>query len=173
MHSHIKTTKTTAMILGFVFLALSFVYAQSPVKRSITIKLLNGKTGRPIWWRGSPYIFVGEAINEGASNLEARAKVTNFLGEVKIDVTGAHPPLVKVWVDFISRDCRFSQSQAQPKSFTYSGSTLQALPTYSIEEITTKGVVSENYCSAAKRPAKPGVLMIYVVPASLRELWYE
>jgi len=60
----------------------------------------------------------GSSHLRNAEDLERASKRTNFHGEVKVDVTGANPPEVKVWVDFISRDCRFTDQQARP--FTYS-----------------------------------------------------
>ena len=146
-------------------------FAQGP-RKTITLKLLNGETGHPVRWRGSPYVFLGNQAND-SENFEDRGKRTNLSGELKIDVTGAIPAVVKVWVDFLHRDCRFPESKASStRTFTYSGSTLAALPTYSIEEILKKGVVSENYCGS-RRAAKPGILVIYVIPATYRELWNE
>ena len=119
----------------------------------ITIKLLNGKTGRPVWWRGLASVSVG--------SLNSVDKRTNLLGEARVNVTDAHPPQVEVVVAFISRDCRYaSESQVRPL-------------TYSIDEIRAKGIVSDNYCGGARRAPKPGMLMIYVVPMTNRELWEQ
>jgi hypothetical protein len=125
----------------------------------ITIKLLNGKTGRPVWWRGLAYVRVGNAI--GRTDLDSLSKRTNLLGEAEVNVSDADPPLVEIGVDFISRDCRYA-----PKA------SVQPL-IYSIYEIRAKGVVSDNYCGGPKRGPKPGVLMIYVIPSTFWELWNE
>ena len=106
-----------------------------------------------MWWRGLAYVSVGSR--------ESVDKRTNLLGEARVDVTNADPPQVAVGVDFISRDCRYAD-----KSQT-------RLLTYSIDEIRSKGIVSDNYCGTARRDPKPGVLMIYAIPLTNRELWNE
>lgn len=156
--------------LAFLVAVCGVLTGSLPAKQSITVKLVNGKTGHPIWWRGNPYVFVGPAIYENPVNLETAAKRTNFHGEVKVDVTGAVPPEVKVWVDFIHRDCRFQDPQ-QARVFTFGGSTMKTLPAYSIEQILNTGVVSDNFCSEKRAKPRPGVLVIYVIPATFMELW--
>jgi hypothetical protein len=145
-----------AAILLFAF-NLGTAQTSTTTKQAITIKLLNGKTGHPVWWRGLASVRVGSAINR--RDLDPVDKRTNLLGEAKVEVSDASPPQVEVGVDFISRDCRYSP-QSQSNSLVYS-----------IDEIRAKGIVSENYCGGPKRTPKPGVLMIYVIPSTLRELW--
>jgi hypothetical protein len=147
-----------AVILLFAF-NLGTAQTSTTTKQAITIKLLNGKTGRPVWWRGLAYVRVGRAINR--RDLDPIDKRTNLVGEAKVEVSDANPSQVEVEVDFISRDCRYSP-QSQSNSLIYS-----------IDEIRAKGIVSENYCGGPKRAPKPGVLMIYVIPSTLRELWNE
>jgi hypothetical protein len=135
--------------------------AQTPpiIKQKITIKLLNGKRGRPVWWRGMASVRVGSMICR--TDCAAVDKRTNLAGEAKVDVTNANPRQITIGADFISRDCRFTP-QSQARSLIYS-----------IDEIQAKGIVSDNYCGGPKRSPKPGVLIIYVIPSTLRELWYE
>jgi hypothetical protein len=141
-------------------LAFGIAAAQAPnsEKQRITIKLVNGKTDRPVWWRGLAYVRVGDAItaNKGFSD-----KRTNLIGEANVDVTGANPPKVEVNADFISRDCRDRVPITSPLP----------LRLYEIDEIRKKGVVSDNFCGGPTRVPKPGVLVIYVIPMTLRELW--
>jgi hypothetical protein len=159
MHETFNLKKIVAVIV-FLF-AFSFAAAQTPstTKQRITVKLLNGNTGRPVWWRGLASVRVGSAINR--TDLDPVIKRTNLVGEAEVEVTNANPPQIEVGADFISRDCRYGPQ---------SGS--QSL-IYSIDEIRAKGIVSENYCGGPRRAAKPGVLMIYVIPSTLRELWNE
>jgi hypothetical protein len=150
-----------AVTATILLLAFSSGTAQTPlpVKQKITIKLLNGKTGRPVWWRGLASVRVGSMI--GRADCAAIDKRTDLVGEAKVDVTNANPREITIGADFISRDCRYTpQSQARS-------------PIYSIDEIQAKGIVSDNYCGGPRRAPKPGVLMIYVIPSTLRELWYE
>jgi hypothetical protein len=150
-----------AVAATILLLAFNSGTAQAPprVKQNITIKLLNGKSGRPVWWRGLATVRVGSMI--GRVDCAPLDKRTNLVGEAKVDVTNADPPQVAIGADFITRDCRYAP-QSQARSLIYS-----------IDEIRAKGIVSDNYCGAPKRAPKPGVLMIYVIPSTLRELWYE
>jgi len=141
-------------------LAFGIAAAQAPnrEKQLITIKLVNGKTGCPIWWRGLAFVRIGNAIT---ANKEFSDKRTNLVGEAKVDVTGANPPEVEIHADFISRDCRDRVPITTPPPRRL----------YEIEEIRKKGVVSDNFCGGPTRVPKPGVLVIYVIPMNLRELW--
>jgi len=51
-----------AAILFFAF-NLGTAQTSTITKQAITIKLLNGKSGRPVWWRGLASVRVGSAIN--------------------------------------------------------------------------------------------------------------
>ena len=147
------------VISASVFLfAFSFgaVQISSTPKQKITIKLLNGRTGHAVWWRGLATLRIGQAISR--KELCAIDKRTNLLGEAQVDVTDANPRQIEIWADFISRDCRYN-------------SEAPAIHLYSIDEIQATGIVSENYCGGPRRSPKPGVLMIYVIPSTLRELW--
>lgn len=141
-----------AVVLLFAF-KLAIAQTSPPVRQKITIKLLNGKTGRAVWWRGLASVHVG--------SFDSVDKRTDLLGQAGVDVTNASPAQVEVIPAFVSRDCRYSEkSQTRPLS-------------YSVDEIRSKGIVSDNYCGTAKRDPKPGVLMIYVIPMTNRELWNE
>lgn len=126
---NLKRIVSAAILLFAVNLGTA--QTSTTTKQAITIKLLNGKTGRPVWWRGLASVRVGSAINR--RDLDPVDKRTNLLGEAKVEVSDANPPQVEVGVDFISRDCRYSP-QSQSNSLVYS-----------IDEIRAKGIVSENY----------------------------
>jgi hypothetical protein len=153
--------KSKRIVAATLLGALSLATAQpsSSTKQRITIKLLNGKTGSPVWWRGLAGVRFGKTLTGRES--DPIYKRTNLFGEAEVDVTDANPPQVAVWADFISRDCRYAPG-LQSES-----------PMYLIEEIRTKGIVSENYCGGPRRSPKPGLLMIYVIPSSVRELWND
>jgi hypothetical protein len=141
---------STVLLLN---LPLQTIAAQTLPKQSkiLTLRLLNGKTGRPIWWRGSPDVYLG------TSSVPIRRK-TNLLGEEKIDVRDADERKLKVWVDFIEKDCRSKDFRRIDE-------------TYSIDEVMTRGIVSMNYCGPSRERPAPGTLVIYVIPMTLRELW--
>ena len=83
-----------------------------------------------------------------------------MLGEETIDVTGADKPTIRVWVDFIDKDCRSKDLSPVADS-------------YSLTDILKTGVVSPNYCGSSKTKPKPGVLVIYVTPSTFKQLWDE
>ena len=128
--------------------------APSTTPKYITIRTINGKTGLPVWWRASPIVCVGTANNDQCSYQKG-----NLAGNVRIDISKADVPTVTVAEDFISRDCR--DAQRGPS----------ATDTYSIPEIIAHGIVAKNFCGSAQTIAKPGTLVIFVIPMSFKELW--
>ena len=121
--------------------------------RHITVQLVNGKSGLPVWWLGSPYVYVG-------SSNEPIKRRTNLAGEETIDVTSADQLTIRVWVDFIDKDCR-------------SKDLSRVTETYSLTEILKNGVVSSNYCGSSRKDPEPGVLVIYVTPSTFKQLWNQ
>lgn len=118
---------------------------------SITIKVLNGKTGKPVW-RESPNIWIDKepSINP----------YTNLLGKAKIKVSSS---AIQLWItpDF-GHECRWKD-----------GPPTKTTVSYPIAEILRTGVVSQNSCGAATIPPTPGVLVFYELPSTWRELWYN
>lgn len=129
----------------------------APQKQSITLKLVNGNTGHSVWWLSRAGVRIGDAIKPGDKGW--LPITTNLVGEARIDVTNANPAQLEAEVNYISRDCR------------YSSASLSQPAIYSIDEIQTKGVMSDNYCGGPRQAPKPGTLVIYVIPMTLRELW--
>jgi hypothetical protein len=129
----------------------------NPPKQTITLKLVNGNTGHAVWWLGKAAVRIGDAIKPGDRGW--LPITTNLAGEAKVDVTKANPAQLEAEVNYITRDCRHS-SASQPQPVIYS-----------IDEIRTRGVMSDNYCGGPRQAPKPGVLVIYVIPMTLRELW--
>jgi hypothetical protein len=159
MHGIFNLKRTVAAAILLFAFNVGGAQTVSTMKQKITIKLLNGKTGRPLWWRGLASLRVGNMVNH--RDVNPIDKRTNLFGEAEVDVTDASPPQIEIGVNFISRDCRY-EPQSQSHSLIYS-----------IDEILTKGIVSDNYCGGSRRAPKPGLLMIYVIPSTTRELWSE
>jgi hypothetical protein len=116
---------------------------------------VNGKTGRSVW-NVVAYASVGKAIHTIARDgIMPKGHHTNIFGEARVDVTDADPPRLRVSVDFISDGCGDPTEE------------------YSIEEIERHGLAGANDCSAVKVKRKPGVLVIYVIPMTLKESWNQ
>ena len=96
---------------------------------------------------------------------------TKLWGDAHVDVTGATPREVKVWVDFLHQDCRFPAGHLSTQTFDFAGNTLRISEAYDIDMILSVGIVAQNFCSARTQRPEPGVLTIYVLPATIKELW--
>jgi hypothetical protein len=158
-----KGVNAKGLIVAIFLLALNVGAAQAQTApagtQRITIQLLNGKTGQPLRWRALASVRIGSMITR--RDLDPIDKRANLSGKAQVDVTNANPAQIEVGVNFISRDCRYApQAQSAPVI-------------YSIDDVRVKGIVSDNYCGGPKRSPEPGVLMIYVIPSTSRELWNE
>ena len=144
----VKRFLALAVLCCYYPLALG---AQEATTVSITIKVLNGKTGKPVW-RESPNIWVDKepSINP----------YTNLHGKAKIKVSNR---ATQLWMtpDF-GHECRWKDDPSTKTRFPYS-----------IAEILRTGVVSQNFCGAAAIAPIPGVLVFYELPSTWRELWYN
>ena len=163
--------------IAICFLALSVPAGSAAIDKNITqdrrqlvtIKIRNGKSGLPIWL-ASLYVFVG---NASPSQLEEARRPTKFWSDAHVDIATADSRQLRVWVDFIHRDCRFVDGENKFRTFDYSGNTLNGIPTYDTDLILTKGIVAPNLCSDKTQAPEPGVLTIYVIPATSKELWHS
>ena len=157
-------TWASAVRLAVFLSVCSAAYSQPPAKshpsQRIVVKIRNGNTGFPVWL-ASPYVFVGDTDPQKFIDSYRRTKLW---GDAHVDVDGATPPEVKVWVDFIHRDCRYA-------SVDRNYQTDPARTTYDIAKILAEGIVAPNLCSAKTQRPEPGVLTIYVLPATFKELW--
>lgn len=136
------------MLLCHYPLALT---AQRAATVSIIIKVLNGKTGKPVW-RESPNIWIDkDALID---------PYTNLLGKAKIKVSSN---AAQLWItpDF-GHECRWKD-----------GDNSKMTVSYSIAEILRTGVVSQNFCGAGTIAPTPGVLVFYELPSTWRELWND
>jgi hypothetical protein len=118
---------------------------------TITIRLLNGKNGKPITDRDFN-IHLGSSWDNLLHDTDSR-------GEIKLDVADVWPRTIRVAPDF-RFDCR------SKKDFGDGG-----MIEYSLDEILTKGVVGKNFCGKATSLAHPSVLVIFVRPRTFIEKW--
>jgi len=139
-----------AVFLGYCPLALPAQDAPLPQSNvSITVKVLNGKTGLPVW-RESANIWIDDDPQMNPK--------TNLLGTVKIKIPGKAVQLTITpnW----AHECRWDG-----KPNTKFGDS------YSVAEILSTGVVSDNFCGATKVAPTPGVLVFYERPTTWKERW--
>jgi hypothetical protein len=146
--------------------AQSAAQASGP-HQQIVIQIRNGKTGRPVWY-ASPYVFLG---SPDAKKFEQSYRRTKFWADAHVDVAGAEPREVRVWVDFIDRDCRYAANFNDFRTFDFGGRTLRQMPFYDVDQVLRTGIVTTNLCGPKTQQPRPGVLTIYVLPESLKEVW--
>jgi hypothetical protein len=129
--------------------ALQQAEPSSAAAVSITIKVLNGKTGKPVW-RESPNIWVDK--------LPHINPYTSLRGVAKIRVAG-DAALLTITPDW-GHECR---SNGDPSA--------KVEISYSVTEIIRTGVVGQNFCGVARVPPTPGILVLYELPSTWRERW--
>ena len=135
--------------------------------QQIVVRIRNGKTGMPIWV-ASPYVFLGNT--DPQKDIESYRR-TEWWGDAHVDVSAAQPREVRVWVDYIDRDCRYEDDFKRFLTFDFAGNTLRSTEAYDIDTILSTGIVTRNLCSSQTQQPEPGVLTIYVIPETLKELW--
>ena len=118
----------------------------------IILRMLNGKTGKPIWRHDVTNVWLGDAK-------EFSLQRTDGKGEIVIDVRNVQPFEIRVLPSTYA-DCRFKGDQMSGR-----------LVRYSLAEIISKGVVGENLCGKTRVSPTPGVLVVYVRPRSFIEAW--
>jgi hypothetical protein len=57
------------------------------------------------------------------------------------------------------------------RTFDFAGKTLSRIPAYNIDAMLRIGAVAPNLCGAKTTAPSPGVLTIYVIPETFKELW--
>jgi hypothetical protein len=88
-----------------------------------------------------------------------------------LTISSAQPGEVRVWVDFIDRDCRYGDDFKRYLTFDFVGNTLRNTQAYDIDTILSTGIVARNFCSGKIEQPEPGVPTVYVIPETLKELW--
>ena len=126
--------------------------SNEPRPTRIVLKILNGKTGWPIWAE-LPNVWIGAAT----SPLDPSLK-TNWRGEIKLNVPTIGPRELRFLPNWYA-DCRSFGDQIV-------GSKLK----YSVDEILENGIVAENVCGKKRAKPTPGVLILYVRPRTWLEI---
>jgi hypothetical protein len=124
---------------------------EKPASR-IILKILNGKTGWPIWTE-FPNVWLG-----GANSPQDPPPRANWRGEIKLDIPASGPREVRVLPNWFI-DCR---SSADP----FAGTKMK----YSIDEILNLGIVAENICGEPHTKLVPGTLILYFRPRTWKEI---
>jgi hypothetical protein len=137
----------TRPFIALLLLASSFAVPQvSPPDVLITIKVLNGKNGKPVW-RESPNVYIGDSTE----NVNPR---TDRHGEAKLRIP-ADAESIKITPNW-GHECRPSNARS-----------------YSVAEILAKGVVAENSCGTSRVNPTPGVLVFYERPSTWWERTWD
>jgi hypothetical protein len=131
-------------VLTLLFIAL-LCQAQ---ETTITVRLLNGTNGKPITDRNFN-VWIGDTGNI--------LHDTDSQGVIQLDVTNSKPRTIRVLPDF-RFDCRANRDFGR-------GDRIE----YPLDEILSKGVISENLCGKPTSHRQPGVLVIFVRPRTLME----
>jgi hypothetical protein len=144
-------------LLACVFsLSTTSVHAQSknnePHTTRVVLRILNGKTGWPIWAE-LPNVWLG-----GANSPVDPPPRTSLRGEIKLEVPATVPRELRFLPNWYV-DCRSSGDQM-------AGNKLK----YSVDEILAEGIVAENVCGKPRAKPTPGVLTLYVRPRTWMEI---
>jgi hypothetical protein len=140
-----------AILLADYPAGLLFARQKKADPNTIILKLVDGRTGFPIW-RENPNIWLGDASIGGNP-------WTNWKGEIVAEVRNATPRTIRFLPNWYA-DCRY-------KGDVTTGAAVE----YSIEEIQEVGVVGKNVCGKRHASPVPGVLLLYVRGRTLREKW--
>jgi hypothetical protein len=116
----------------------------------ITIRLLNGRTGKAIR---------DKSFNVWLGNGKMLLLTPNQNGEIVLDASNVQPREIRVLPN-TRFDCRFERDVS-------SGSRI----TYSLNEILSRGAVTENFCGNHTASPTPGVLTVFLRPRSFIELF--
>ena len=150
--------RLTKFVLYFgmaAFLLIDFCPAQNAshevALRKITIRLLNGKTGKPVK-NDTPSIWFDDAKSPIFPRMIAD-------GEGVIEVNNSQFREMRIFPSE-NVDCRY-------KGVSFDG---VIFPKYSLDEIVAQGVVAANVCGKQQTESQPGVLVLYVRPLTFGEV---
>jgi hypothetical protein len=147
-----KSCASLAVLVFAVGLCGAQNASEPPDTVKITVRLLNGKSGKPIK-NDFPNIWVGDpAWGENPK--------TDTRGEVVLSVDIKRDRYIRVAPNYYA-DCRVKGDQNNGLDETK----------YSLEDIFVHGMVSNNVCGKNHVAPTPGVLVIYVRPRTFLEKW--
>jgi hypothetical protein len=144
------------IMIATVFVCVTSSFPQQPKSTenkpsSFTIRILNGKTGKPVTDE-LPNIWFDDAK-------DAFGIPTNAEGEIKVPIGKPEPQNVRFLPNHYV-DCRYSKD--------WVGALRLKIP---LAEINSKGVVGDNFCGKQHAEPTPGVLIMYVRKRTLMEWW--
>jgi hypothetical protein len=123
-----------------------------PRTAEIVLRILNGKTGWPIWAE-LPNIWIGAA----RSPIDPPPR-TSWRGEIAVEVPASGSGEIRFLPNWYV-DCR-------PMSDKMAGRKIE----YPIDKIRETGIVAENVCGKVRAKPVPGVLTLYVRPRTWEEI---
>jgi|SRR5271155_531596 len=141
-------------------IAAAFMAGPQPVQnpgaeattRTIKLRLLNEKNGRPIK-NENPNIWIGDAASPNNP-------YTDSHGEIVVSVTDTRSQELRILPGWYA-DFRF-------KGDSEAGGQVK----YSLEEIIITGIVGENLCGKHRIGPIPGVVVLYVRPRTFMEKFF-
>jgi hypothetical protein len=138
-------------VAGVLLLLLPLCPAQETAGSSakVIIRLLNGKTGKPIRRHDTANVWLGDGDNQLLQ--------TGPKGEITIDASNVRPSEIR-FLPNTYFDCRFQRDGTSGRYVKYS-----------VEQIISKGIVGENSCGETHISPTPGVLVVYVRPRTFIE----
>ena len=142
------------ILIATVFVCVTSSFSQQPKSTeskpsSFTIRVLNGKTGRPVTDE-LPNLWFDDARD--AFNIP-----TNAEGEIKVAIGNPEPQNIRFLPNHYV-DCRYSKESV--------GGLQVKIP---LAEIISKGIVGHNFCGKQHAEPIPGLLIMYVRKRTLIE----
>ncbi len=169
-------------MLKFMLLWASWALGTTVLAQTLEIKLVNGRTGRPIAGH-CMYVWVGDKSNPSSDPLletetdsggsailrltHEGAEIENQSQRLACGLQGAINPVVKYGYT-ISIRTGYVSCQPRPPSYSWLAST-----EFAIEDVLQHGIVTANRCGKATDSPKPGEVIIFVRPLSWWEKWKQ
>jgi hypothetical protein len=119
--------------------------------RTIHIKALNGKNGKPIKYNHL-LIFAGGTADVMRQHGQQFDLLTDQLGDAELTLNPDSLKFLQVWVDGMTI------CQSHPNSTSLS-----------VEQVLAKGLLAPNECGKLSMSSAPGQLLVFARPATLRE----
>jgi hypothetical protein len=146
--AHIQAKRGSLTQLALLCALLIAPCASHAQTAEIHIRIINGKTGRPI---------KNETLRVWTTrdHIDADLWPTDANGAILLKVEGA----AQIALDEnLNASCRTLPANLQPSQFLYS-----------VAEILNKGIATDNTCGTVRVTAKPGELILFERPFTLME----
>jgi hypothetical protein len=135
-----------------VLLFAVYLFARPALSQTITLKAVNGKSGKPLP-NQRLLVFAGGDAKEVRLQKHFYDLKTDALGVATLVVDDETIKRIQVWVDFQ----HLCQSIPNSQSF-------------GLDEIASTGLQTPNDCGSATESRTPGLLVIYARPRTPREI---